>query len=75
MGAEWKYFKNDGFGDREIKVSIHDNYVTITDNRIYASVPDNEINALYLELTFHEAIRLAKFLMRKIHTGENEHED
>ena len=66
MGAEWEYFKNDGLGVDEIKVSVHDNYVSITDYRI---------NAIYLEFTFEEALRLAKFLMRKIHTGENEHED
>ena len=66
MGAEWEYFKNNGLGVDEIKVSVHDNYVSITDYRI---------NAIYLEFTFEEALRLAKFLMRKIHTGENEHED
>ena len=66
MGEEWEYFKNKGFGVDEIKVSVHDNYVFITDDRI---------NALYLKLTFEEALRLAKFLIRKIHTGENEHED
>lgn len=75
MGAEWKYFKNDGFGDREIKVSIHDDYVTITDNRIYASVPDNEINALYLELTFEEALRLAKYIMSKVHIKEGNNDE
>ena len=66
MGAEWEYFKNDGLGVDEIKVSVHDNYVSITDYRI---------NAIYLEFTFEEALRLAKFLMAKIYTGENEHED
>ena len=66
MGAEWEYFKNNGLGADEIKVSVHDNYVSITDYRI---------NAIYLEFTFAEALRLAKFLMAKIHTGENEHED
>lgn len=66
MGAEWEYFKNNGLGVDEIKVSVHDNYVSITDYRI---------NAIYLEFTFEEALRLAKFLMAKIYTGENEHED
>ena len=66
MSAEWEYFKNNGLGVDEIKVSVHDNYVSITDYRI---------NAIYLEFTFEEALRLAKFLMAKIHTGENEHED
>ena len=66
MGAEWEYFKNNGLGVDEIKVSVHDNYVSITDYRI---------NAIYLEFTFEEALRLAKFLMAKIHTGENEHEE
>ena len=67
MGAEWEYFKNDGIGWDEIKVSVHDNYVSFSDY--------HTINAIYLEFTFEEALRLAKFLMRKIHTGENEHED
>lgn len=66
MGAEWEYFKNSAFGLDEIKVSVHDNYVFITDDRI---------NALYLKLTYHEALRLAKFLTTKIYTGEKEHED
>lgn len=66
VGEEWEYFKNSAFGLDEIKVSVHDNYVSFSD---YA------INGIYLEFTFEEALRLAKFLMRKIHTGENEHED
>lgn len=66
MGEEWEYFKNSAFGLDEIKVSVHDNYVFITDDRI---------NALYLKLTYSEALRLAKFLTTKIYTGENEHED
>ena len=67
MSAELEYFKNDGLGWDEIKVSVHDNYVSFSDY--------HTINAIYLEFTFEEALRLAKFLMAKIHTGENEHED
>ena len=28
MGEVWEYFKNDGVGWDEIKVSVHDNYVS-----------------------------------------------
>ena len=31
MGEEWEYFKNSAFGLDEIKVSVHDNYVFITE--------------------------------------------
>ena len=65
MGEVWEYFKNDGVGWDEVKVSVHDNYVSISD---YTT-------RTYLEFTFEEALRLAKFLMAKIHTGENEYED
>lgn len=61
MGAEWEYFTNDGIDGGRIKVSIHDNYVSIM-----RSTHDSR----WIELSFGEALRLGKFLTSKIYTGE-----
>lgn len=66
MSAESKYFTNDGIDGGRIKVSIHDNYVSIM-----RSTHDSR----WIELSFGEALRLGKFLTSKIYTGEGNNDE
>ena len=66
MGAEWEYFTNDGIDGGRIKVSIHDNYVSIM---LLTHYPR------WMELSFEEALRLGKFLTSKIYTGEGNNDE
>lgn len=66
MSAESKYFTNDGIDGGRIKVSIHDNYV---------SIMRSTHDCRWIELSFGEALRLGRFLTSKIYTGEEGNND